>query len=75
MAIRVTCRHCKTEIGHIQDHSALQHGRVQQMREEFAEEFITQDEKGSLTVTSICEHCEKSLQDNPNYYAMRNWIQ
>ncbi|HSO57930.1 MAG TPA: anti-sigma-F factor Fin, partial [Paenisporosarcina sp.] len=29
----------------------------------------------TLTVTSICEHCEKSLRDNPNYYAIQKWIQ
>ena len=75
MAIRVKCRHCKMEMGHVMDHSALQDGRVQQMREEFAEEFISQDEKGTLTVTSICEHCENSLRENPDYYAMQNWIQ
>ena len=75
MAIRVKCRHCKTEMGHLTDRSALDHGRVQQMREEFAEEFITQDEKGTLNVTSICEHCENTLRENPNYYAMQNWIQ
>jgi len=75
MTIRVKCRHCKTEMGHLTDRSALDHGRVQQMREEFAEEFITQDEKGTLNVTSICEHCENTLRENPNYYAMQNWIQ
>jgi hypothetical protein len=75
MAIRVKCRHCKTEMGHLSGQSALQHGRVKQMREEFAEEFITQDEEGTLTVTSICEHCEQSLRDNPNYYAIQKWIQ
>jgi hypothetical protein len=75
MTIRVKCRHCKTEMGHLTDRSVLEHGRVQQMREEFAEEFITQDEKGTLNVTSICEHCENTLRENPNYYAMQNWIQ
>ncbi|WP_075620339.1 anti-sigma-F factor Fin [Paenisporosarcina indica] len=75
MAIRVKCRHCKTEMGHIPDRTALQHGQVKQLKEEFAEEFITQDEKGSLTITSTCEHCEKTLQNNPNYYEMKNWIQ
>lgn len=75
MAIRIKCRHCNNEIGHIPDRSVLQDGRVKQMKEEFAEEFFTQDEKGSITVTSTCEHCEKSLQDNPNYYEMNNWIQ
>jgi hypothetical protein len=75
MAIHVKCRHCKTEMGHLTDRAALQDGRVKQMKEEFAEEFITQDEEGTLTVTSICEHCEKSLLENPDYYAMQNWIQ
>jgi len=75
MAIRVKCRHCKMEMGHLTDRSALQHDQVKQMREEYAEEFFTQDEEGTLTVTSTCEHCEKTLQDNPNYYAMQNWIQ
>jgi len=75
MAIRVKCRHCKTEMGHLLGQSALQHGRVKQIREEFAEEFFTQDEEGTLTVSSICEHCEKSLRDNPNYYAIQKWIQ
>ncbi|WP_019415344.1 anti-sigma-F factor Fin [Paenisporosarcina sp. TG20] len=75
MSIRVKCRHCKKEMGHLTGQSVLQHGRVKQMKEEFSEEFITENEEGILTVNSICEHCEKSLLDNPDYYAMQKWIQ
>jgi len=75
MAIQVKCRHCKAEMGKLAGQSILQHGRVRQLKEEFSEEFITQDEKGTVTVNSICEHCERSLRENPDYYAMQKWIQ
>jgi len=62
-------------MGKLAGQSILQHGRVRQLKEEFSEEFITQDEKGTVTVNSICEHCERSLRENPDYYAMQKWIQ
>ena len=75
MAIRVKCRHCDTVMGYFPSDSAERNSRVKELKEEFAEEFIMQDEQGKVTIKSTCEHCEQSLKLFPNYYAINKWIQ
>ena len=75
MAIRVKCRHCDTLMGYLPSESAEKNSRVQEMKEEFAEEFIMQDDQGRVTIKSTCEHCEQSLQLFPDYYSIKKWIQ
>ena len=75
MAICVKCRHCDTVMGYLPSDSAERKSRVKELKEEFAEEFIMQDEQGKVTIKSTCEHCEQSLKLFPNYYAINKWIQ
>jgi hypothetical protein len=62
-------------MGYLPSESAERNSRVKELKEEFAEEFIMQDEQGKVTIKSTCEHCEQSLKLFPNYYAINKWIQ
>ncbi|MDX1807494.1 MAG: anti-sigma-F factor Fin [Paenisporosarcina sp.] len=75
MAIRVKCRHCDTLMGYLPSDSAERNSHVKELKEEFAEEFISKDDLGKVTIKSTCEHCEQSLRLFPNYYAINKWIQ
>jgi hypothetical protein len=74
--IHYSCRHCNTEVGSIPFASAEEIIRELQKAEEGkGEQFLEYDENGSMTVRCICEQCEQSLQMNPEYYALRKWLQ
>lgn len=78
VAIRYNCRHCKTEIGSIPFGSARETLRLlEKLDEEEKEEerYLTLGENGDLTVRTICEQCEQSLQSHPNYYTFTKWLQ
>lgn len=74
--IRYSCRHCNTEVGSIPLSSADEIIReLKRMEEGHDQQFVEYDENGSMTVRCICEQCEQSLRMNPDYYALRKWIQ
>ncbi|MCM3712169.1 anti-sigma-F factor Fin [Sporosarcina luteola] len=74
--VRYSCRHCNTEVGSIPLSSAEEILRELKNAEEGqGEHFLEYDKNGSMTVRCICEQCEQSLRMNPNYYALRKWIQ
>lgn len=74
--IRYSCRHCNSEVGSIPLSSAEEIIRELQKAEEVqGEHFLEYDENGSMTVRCICEQCEQSMRMNPDYYALRKWIQ
>ena len=77
VTIRYHCRHCKTEIGSIPFESARETLRLLEKLDEEEEEerYLTLGEDGALTVRTICEQCERSLQSHPNYYTFTKWLQ
>ncbi|HEX5564278.1 MAG TPA: anti-sigma-F factor Fin [Sporosarcina sp.] len=76
MAIRYKCRHCATEVGSLPFGSAKETVRMlHQLNEGEEENFVTTCEKGHLTVQCICEQCEKSLREFPDYYSLGKWLQ
>ncbi|HJF32873.1 MAG TPA: anti-sigma-F factor Fin family protein [Sporosarcina psychrophila] len=76
MAIRYTCRHCETEIGILPFESVKETVLLlQQIDEGEAEQFLTYEKDGALTVRCICEQCEQSLQRFPDYYTLNKWLQ
>jgi hypothetical protein len=76
MAIRYTCRHCETEIGTLPFESAQETILLlQKMDEGEAEQFLTYEKDGKLTVRCICEQCEQSLRSFPDYYTLKKWLQ
>ncbi|MCG7346218.1 anti-sigma-F factor Fin family protein [Sporosarcina sp. ACRSL] len=74
--IRYSCRHCNTEVGSIPFSSAEEIIRELEKAEQGQDEqFLEYDKNGSVTVRCICEQCEQSLRQNPDYYALRKWLQ
>ena len=39
------------------------------------DDYIEKDARGETIVHSICEHCEDSLRQFPDYHALKNWLQ
>lgn len=77
MAIRYHCRHCETEIGSLPFESA---GTVLSLIEKLddkknGEQFLTFGEDGEWAIRCICEQCEQSLQQFPDYYTLKKWLQ
>ncbi|MFS0577343.1 anti-sigma-F factor Fin [Sporosarcina sp. 179-K 3D1 HS] len=76
MGIRYTCRHCESEIGTIPFDSVKETVRYLQKWDESEEErFLVYEKNGDLTVRCICEHCEQSLRNFPDYYSLQKWLQ
>ena len=74
--LRYSCRHCNTEVGSIPFASAEEViQQLQKTEQGHEEQFLETDENGSMTVRCICEQCEQSLRMNPEYYALRKWLQ
>lgn len=76
MGIRYTCRHCDSEIGTIPFDSVRETVLyLQQLDEHEEEQFLVYEKDGNLTVRCICEHCEQSLRNFPDYYSLQKWLQ
>ena len=76
VTIRYHCRHCESEIGSLPFESAQETLRLlEKLDQEEEERFLTVGKDGALTVRCICEECEHTLQNNPDYYSYTKWIQ
>ena len=75
MTVRYRCRHCKAVLGTlpIETEEAIQ--KLHQFEVGEIEEFIERQPNGETTVHCICEQCEASMRQFPNYYALKNWLQ
>lgn len=76
MSIRYTCRHCHTEMGSIPFESAKELiERLHEMEAREGEQFVIQEDSGNWNVRCICEQCEASLRQFPDYYLLTKWLQ
>lgn len=75
MPVRYLCRHCATELGvlPIQGEEAIRKLHLFEVGE--IDEFIEHKPNGETIVHCICEQCENSMRQFPNYYALKNWLQ
>jgi hypothetical protein len=76
MAIHYRCRHCKTHVGTIDQHtvSASKLGFVELSTEE-RQELLSYKENGDIDVTITCEDCQESLERNPEFHTLQSFIQ
>lgn len=75
--IHYHCRHCKIEIGTL---PMICRGEIlptiTKLEAQCEDEcFLTYEEDGTLTVHTICECCEETLQKSPHYYTLEKWLQ
>ena len=75
MTVRYRCRHCDTEIGTLpfDGDEAIRKLHLFEVGE--IDDYIDKNSQGETIVHSICEHCEESLRQYPDYYALKNWLQ
>ncbi len=71
------CRHCETEVGSLPFESAKEAlALIEKLDENVSgEEFLTYQKDGTVIVRCICEQCEKALQQFPDYYTLKKWLQ
>ncbi|RUL49143.1 MULTISPECIES: anti-sigma-F factor Fin [Lysinibacillus] len=75
MPVRYRCRHCETEIGTLPFDADETIKKMHLFEIGEIDDYIEKDEHGDTTVHCICEHCEDSLRQFPDYYALKNWLQ
>ncbi|TMW69955.1 anti-sigma-F factor Fin family protein [Alteribacter natronophilus] len=75
MAIHYQCRHCQQRIGsiHGQDADTDKLG-FDSLTDEEQAEMIEYDSRGDLHVTTICENCEQTLADHPDYHEYESFL-
>lgn len=73
--IHYHCRHCETEVGSLPFESAQEVLTLINKLGDEDEQFLTYKDDGTITVRCICEQCEQSLQQFPNYYTLKKWLQ
>ncbi len=75
MTIRYRCRHCETEMGTLPFDGEETVRKLHQFEIGEVDDYIEKTKEGDTIVHSICEHCEDSLRQFPNYYALKQWLQ
>lgn len=74
MAIHYYCRHCMQNVGRID--SSVDGGRLglEQLSEEDKQDMVSQDDRGHVHIKTICEECERTLQDFPAYHEQESFL-
>ncbi|KGR87940.1 anti-sigma-F factor Fin [Lysinibacillus odysseyi] len=75
MPVRYRCRHCETEIGRLPFDAEETIRKLHLFEIGEIDDYIEKDARGETIVHSICEHCEDSLRQFPDYHALKNWLQ
>ena len=75
MTIRYLCRYCEVEIGSLpfKDEEAVKKLHLFEVGE--IDDYVGKNAEGDTIVQSICEHCEQSVKQYPDYYALKKWLQ
>ena len=75
MPIRYRCRHCTAEMGSLPFDAEKTIHKLHLFEIGEMDEFVEKNARGETIVHSICEHCEQSLRQFPDYYALKKWLQ
>ena len=75
MPVRYLCRHCKVEIGTLPFEAEETIKKLHLFEIGEIDDYLEKNERGETTIHSICEHCEDSLRQFPDYYALKKWLQ
>jgi len=76
MSIVYKCRHCGHVIGQL-DQSSVNKSRLglDKLSNEDKEEMVQYHSNGDVHIQAICESCEESLGDHPQYHELDFFIQ
>lgn len=76
MAIIYLCRHCKTVIGKIEEqHVSSSMLGLDTLTASDKQKMIHYQANGDIHIHSICESCEDTLKQHPNYYELDHFLQ
>ncbi|MRG88177.1 anti-sigma-F factor Fin family protein [Salinibacillus xinjiangensis] len=76
MAVIYRCRHCGNKIGELQQSYVNEEQLgLHVLTNDERNEMIDYNHDGNMEVKAICDHCEESLNRNPNYHELDNFIQ
>ena len=75
MAVHYFCRHCKNNVGSLSGWDAdEQQLGFNQLSNEERKDMIEYDTQGHMHVKVICEECETTLKENPDYHSQESFI-
>ncbi|MCD8509623.1 MAG: anti-sigma-F factor Fin family protein [Bacillus sp. (in: Bacteria)] len=75
MAIHYYCRHCSKNVGKLSSWQAdVNELGFDQLSDQERSEMIEQDSQGHIQVKVICEDCENTLRENPDYHAYDSFL-
>ena len=76
MSIIYLCRHCNSVIGTLQqDQISLTALGLDSLTETERKKMIHYEENGDIHIRLICEGCEQTLSQHPNYYELDYFLQ
>jgi len=75
VAIVYKCKHCHQIIGTL-DAKVVDTATLgwDQLTAEEQQTMIVYEENGQITVRTICENCERTLTQHPEYHALDHFI-
>lgn len=76
MAIIYHCRHCREEIGRLEERvlDAALLG-IDRLTAKEKQEMIQYEANGDLKISAICDSCEEALLSHPHYHELDYFIQ
>lgn len=75
MPIHYRCRYCETEVGVLPYDADEMIDKLHHFEIGEIDDYIERDAQGKTTVQCICEQCEDSLRQFPDYHALKRWLQ
>ncbi|OCA88462.1 MULTISPECIES: anti-sigma-F factor Fin [unclassified Bacillus (in: firmicutes)] len=76
MTLHYCCRHCGHTLGEISEQQDELYQSVYDfLSTEERKEIIEYGENGTIRIRSICESCQNTLDQNPDYHLLEHLIQ
>ncbi|WP_226038371.1 anti-sigma-F factor Fin family protein [Aquibacillus saliphilus] len=76
MAVVYQCNHCGNVIGQL-DQQVIDTSTLgfNELSNQDRKEMIEYQVNGDIKIKTICEDCQESLENNPHYHELDNFIQ
>ncbi|WP_041085326.1 anti-sigma-F factor Fin family protein [Jeotgalibacillus soli] len=76
MAIHYDCRHCGNSVGKLEMPSIhAEKLGIHKLSNEERQNMVSYTSEGHVKIQTICEDCQESLERNPDYHELDQFIQ
>ncbi|MCL7749269.1 anti-sigma-F factor Fin family protein [Halalkalibacter alkaliphilus] len=75
MTIHYQCRHCKTNLGAIDQQMQSESLGFNHLTNDERTDMVSYHSNGDMHVNAICEDCHEALTRNPDLYELDHLIQ